>query len=121
MPSVLPIQEVAYGLPVASISTINDLFVQVVWTEFYGLNPDDLSYTGYILKTVTIPVASISCAVEQNFNSEANETACSIVIKSGNATVLSLNNNYYCVDTSSVFTITDFNGINDSIYSASIA
>lgn len=121
MPTIIPIQEVAYTLPVASISTINHLYVQLVWNEFYGFNPDDLSYKSNIVKTVTIPVASISCAVEENKDENGNETACSIVIKSGNATVLSLNNNNYNIDTSAIFTITDFNTINDSIYSASIA
>ena len=118
---VIPTQEVAYTLPTASISSINFLFFQVVWTEFYNYNKDASSYTGYNLKTVTIPVASIGCTVEQNFNDNGDEISASIVIKNGNATVLALNTNNICTDTEVAFTITDFNNISDAIYSASIA
>jgi hypothetical protein len=117
----LPIQEVAYTLPVATVSAINDLFFQVVWTEFYNYNVDATSYTGYNLKTVTIPIAAIGCTVEQNLDENGNELSASIVIKNGNATVLTLNTNNICTETGVVFTITDFNNINDSIYSASLA
>lgn len=120
MPSVIPTQEVAYNLPTATVAAINDLFFQIVWTEYYNYNVDASSYTGYNLKTVTIPVASIGCTVEQNLDENGNELSASIVIKNGNATVLALNTNNICTATGVAFTISDFNNINDSIYSASL-
>lgn len=121
MPSTLPTQEVAYTLPIASISNINFLFFQVVWSEFYNYNVDASTYTGYNEKIVTIPIASIGCTVEQNFNDNNEELSASIVIKNGNATVLALNTNNICTDTGVAFTITDFNNISESIYSTSLA
>jgi len=120
MPTILPIQEVAYTFPTTTISAVNKLFIQISYTEFHYLNPDDLSYSGYNLKIISIPISKINCTVEQNINSDGNELSCSIIIKNGDVTVLSLNNNIYCTDSSSVFTITDFNNINDSIYSISL-
>lgn len=118
---VIPTQEVAYTIPTATVAAINDLFFQLVWTEYYNYNVDALTYTGYNLKTVTIPVASIGCTVEQNLDENANEISASIVIKNGNATVLAINTNNICTDSGTQFTITDFNTINDSIYSTSLS
>lgn len=121
MPSVNPIQEVAYTVPSATIAAINDLFFQIVWTEYYNYNPDQLSYTGSNLKSVIIPVASIGCTVDQNLDENGNELSASIVIKNGNATVLALNTNNICTASGTKFTTGDFNGIYDSIYSVSLA
>lgn len=121
MPTVIPTQEVAYSQPTCTLSTINDLFVQVTYTEYYNYNVDALSYSGYSIKNVCIPVATIAVVTEVNNDENGNELSCSLVIKNGNATVISINNNNINVDTGDVYTQTDFNNIYDNIYSASLA
>jgi len=97
MPTI-PTQEVAYTLPVITKSNVNDLFVELVWTEFYNYNADAQTYTGYTLKKVVVPIATINCTVEQNLNSNGDDISSSIVIKNNDITVLSINNNNISID-----------------------